>query len=61
MKKYKYRYQLAEEIIRAGGTDTDIQKRILEEFPNSSENPTRASWYRRSWIKHGHCRGDAVG
>lgn len=57
----QYRYQLAEEILRAGGDDSDIQQRIMEEFPTSRANPTRAKWYRRSWVKYGHCRGDAVG
>ncbi len=54
---YQYRYQVAEEILRAGGSDEEIQQRIMAEFPESKENPTRAQWYRRSWVKYGHCRG----
>ncbi len=57
--QYKYRYQIAEEILRSGGSNQEIQRRIMEEFPNSKENPTRAQWYRRSWGKYGHCRGRA--
>ncbi len=57
----KCRYQLAEEILRDKGTDSEIQQRIMEEVPASKENPTRAKWYRRSWENYGHCRGDAVG
>ncbi len=60
MGKRKRRYELAEEILARGGTDEEIQRRIMEEFPNSRENPTRAQWYRRSWNKYGHCRGDGV-
>ena len=61
MGNYKNRYQLAEEILRRNGTDPEIQRRIMEEFPDSQENPTRAQWYRRSWNKYGHCRGDKIG
>jgi hypothetical protein len=60
MGKYKRRYEVAEEILARGGTDKEIQRRIMEEFPNSRENPTRARWYRRSWNKYGHCRGDGA-
>jgi hypothetical protein len=58
MGKYRRRYELAEEILARGGTDEEIQRRIMQEFPDSRENPTRPQWYRRSWNKHGHCRGD---
>lgn len=57
-KKYKYRYQVAEEVLHQNGSDEDIQRRIMDEFPSSRENPTRAQWYRRSFERHGHCRGN---
>ena len=55
---YKYRYQVAEEVLHQNGTNEDIQRRIMEEFPASRENPTRAQWYRHSFERHGHCRGN---
>jgi len=58
---YRHRYEIAEEIIRRGGRDEDIQQAILAIFPNSKENPTRAAWYRRSFRKYGHCRGEVRG
>jgi HNH endonuclease len=61
MARFKRRHELAEEIIRNGGSDEEIQRRILKEFPNSRLNPTRAKWYRRSFRLHGHCRGDVKG
>jgi hypothetical protein len=60
MTKHKYRYEIAEEILARGGTDEEIQRRIMEEFPDSRPNLTRAQWYRRSWNKYGHCRGDGI-
>jgi hypothetical protein len=54
---YQYRYEVAEEILRNGGNNEEIQRRVLEEFPDSKENYSRAQWYRRSWEKFGHCRG----
>lgn len=56
--RYEYRYQVAEEVLGHKGSDDEIQRRIMEEFPNSRKNPTRAQWYRRSFEKHGHCRGN---
>ncbi len=47
--KYKYRYEVAEEVLRQSGSNADIQRRVMQEFPNSRLNPTRAQWYRRSW------------
>lgn len=55
---YKYRYQVAEEVLRDNGSDAEVQRRIMQEFPNSRENPTRAQWYRRSFEKYNHCRGN---
>jgi hypothetical protein len=60
MGKFTHRYELAEKILKNGGSDDEIQRRIMQEFPNSRENITRAQWYRRSWNKYGHCRGDKV-
>jgi hypothetical protein len=57
---YKYRYQVAEEVLANNGTNEEIQRRILQEFPHSRENPTRAQWYRTSFEKFGHCRGRRV-
>jgi hypothetical protein len=54
---YKYRYQVAEEVLRHDGSNADIQRRVMAEFPDSAENPTRAQFYRRSFLKYGHCRG----
>ena len=56
---YKYRYEVAEEVLRQNGSNADIQLRVMGAFPDSRLNPTRASWYRRSWNKYGHCRGPA--
>jgi hypothetical protein len=61
MRTHRHRYELAEKILRRGGSNEEIQRRIMEEFPNSQENPTRAQWYRRSFEKYGHCRGDKIG
>ena len=56
--KYKYRYEVAEEVLRQNGSNAEIQRRVMLEFPDSRPNPTRAQWYRRSWEKYGHCRGN---
>ena len=56
LSKYRYRYEVAEEVLRQGGTDEEIQRRVMEEFPHSQHNPTRAKKYRQSWIRYGHCR-----
>lgn len=57
MKKYRFRYEVAEEILRRGGSNDEIYRRVMEEFPQSAVNATRARWYRQSWDKYGHCRG----
>lgn len=57
MAKYRHNYEVAEDVLRAGGSNEEIQRRVMEEFPNSRENPSRPNWYRLSWIKYGHCRG----
>jgi hypothetical protein len=59
VRTFKHRYELAEEILQRGGTNEEIQHRIMEAFPNSKENITRAQWYRRSFQRYGHCRGDS--
>ena len=56
--KYKYRYEVAEEVLRQNGSNADIQRRVMQEFRDSRPNPTRAQWYRRSLEKYGHCRGN---
>ena len=56
--KYKYRYEVAEEVLRQNGSNAEIQRRVMLEFPDSQPNPTRAQWYRRSWGQYGHCRGN---
>ena len=60
-RKYKHRYEVAEEVLRRNGSNDDIQRRVLEEFPESRENPGRAQWYRNSWKNFHHCRGPKVG
>ena len=57
--KYKYRYEVAEEVLRQNGTNEEIQQRVMKEFPDSRSNRNRASWYRRSWNQYHHCRGPA--
>src|SRR5437867_4291892 len=57
MVNCRYRYEIAEEVLRNGGSDEEIQQRIMEAFPDSRENSSRATWYRNSWVKYGHCRG----
>ena len=47
--KYKYRYEVAEEVLSQNGSNADIQRRVMLEFPDSRPNRTRAQWYRRSW------------
>ena len=54
---YKFRYEVAEEVLRHNGSNEEIQRRVMAEFPKSKVNPTRAQWYRNSWNKFGHCRG----
>ena len=54
---YQYRYEVAEEILKNGGSNEEIQQRVLAEFPDSMDNSSRAQWYRRSWENFGHCRG----
>ena len=49
--KYKYRYEVAEEVLRQNGSNADIQRRVMQEFRDSRPNPTRAQWYRRSLEK----------
>ena len=56
--KYKYHYEVAEEVLRQNGSNADIQRHVMQEFPDLRSNPTRAQWYRRSWEKYGHCRGN---
>jgi hypothetical protein len=58
---YKFRYEVAEEVLRKNGTDADIQRRVMEEFPDSKTNLTRGRFYRRSWELFGHCRGPKIG
>jgi hypothetical protein len=53
--KYKYRYEVAEEVLCHNGSNAEIQKRVMEEFPTSRENPTRAQWYRSMFKKYGRC------
>jgi hypothetical protein len=57
MAPYRFRYEIAEEILMRGGSNEEIQRCVMEEFPKSKENITRAQWYRRSFEKYGHCRG----
>ena len=40
--KYRYRYEIAEEVLRQNGSNADIQRRVMQEFPDSRSNPTRA-------------------
>ena len=54
--KYKYRYVVAEEVLRQGGSNAEIQRRVMREFPDSALNLGRAAKYRRSWERYGHCR-----
>ena len=56
--KCKYRYEVAGEVLRQNGSNADIQQRVMQESPDSRSNPTRAQWYRRSWDKCDHCRGN---
>lgn len=52
---YKYRYQVAEEVLRRGGSNAEIQARVMEVFRDSAENPGRAQWYRRMFEKYKRC------
>ena len=56
---YKYRYEVAEEVLHQNGSNAEIQRRVMEAFPDSRSNLNRPSWYRRSWNQYGHCRGPA--
>jgi len=57
VKNYRVRYEVAEDVLRHGGTNDEIYRRVMEEFPHSAVNATRAQWYRSSWERFGHCRG----
>jgi hypothetical protein len=54
-KGYRYRYQVAEEVLLRKGSNAEIQKAVMDAFPDSAENPTRAQFYRRMFEKHGRC------
>ena len=40
--KDTYRYAVAEEVLRQNGSNADIQRSVMQEFPDSRSNPTRA-------------------
>jgi hypothetical protein len=55
--KVRFKYQLAEHVLRNHGSNDDIQRGILAAWPDAALNKSRAQWYRRSFEKYGHCRG----
>ena len=56
--QHRYRSEVGEEVLRQNGSNADIQRRVMQEFPDSRSNPTRAQWDRRSWETYHHGRGN---